>query len=138
MTSRRILNTELDELIPAGRNLGLKLPERDRAPKNTFPLDEILTSHADLLRALARQLRDKDLEYWPQHAAIFRNDRAMLKLALLYSDLIGGVLGIFGSLILAYPYISEITDRRHWELLIEFQRRSMDAHDRNSRGAGGI
>ena len=43
-----------------------------------------------------------------------------------YSDLIGGFLGIFGSLVLAYPYFSEITDRRQWELLLEFRRLAVD------------
>jgi hypothetical protein len=46
----------------------------------------------------------------------------MLRYLVAYSDLIGGFLGIFGSIILAYPYIGEITDRRQWELLLEFRR----------------
>jgi len=42
--------------------------------------------------------------------------------ALEYSDILGGILGIVGSLVLAYPLVAEISDRRRWAQLTEFLR----------------
>jgi hypothetical protein len=42
---------------------------------------------------------------------------------LIYSDLIGGVFGIVGSIVLGYPLVTEITDRLHWDLLRQFKER---------------
>jgi hypothetical protein len=42
---------------------------------------------------------------------------------LIYSDLVGGIAGIVGSIILGYPLVTEITDRLHWDLLREFKER---------------
>jgi hypothetical protein len=44
---------------------------------------------------------------------------------LVNSDLIGGLLGIFGSLVLGYPFITEMTDRHHWDLLRRFKQQQM-------------
>jgi hypothetical protein len=44
---------------------------------------------------------------------------------LFYSDLTSGALGILGSLFLAYPLLSEIADRRHWDLLTNFRRQQL-------------
>lgn len=41
---------------------------------------------------------------------------------LAYSDLIGGFLGIVGSLVLGYPFLTEMADRRHWDLLKKFKQ----------------
>jgi hypothetical protein len=49
--------------------------------------------------------------------------RAFVGFVFVYADIIGGLLGIAGSVILAYPLVSEITDRRHWDQLSEFARR---------------
>ena len=46
-----------------------------------------------------------------------------MALILTYADIIGGVLGIVGSIILAYPLFSEIADRQHWDRLSDFIRR---------------
>jgi hypothetical protein len=43
-----------------------------------------------------------------------------MKWAILYADLIGGVLGIFGSIVLAIPMILEIDDRKHWQGYADF------------------
>jgi len=43
-----------------------------------------------------------------------------MKWAVLYADLIGGVLGIFGSIVLALPMVFEIEDRRIWQGLSDF------------------
>jgi hypothetical protein len=42
---------------------------------------------------------------------------------LTYADIIGGILGIIGSIILAQPLVTEIADRKHWEQLSDFIRR---------------
>src|SRR5204863_6546410 len=42
---------------------------------------------------------------------------------LIYSDLIGGVLGVLGSIVLGYPLVTEMTDRLHWDLLKKFKDR---------------
>jgi hypothetical protein len=42
---------------------------------------------------------------------------------LAYADIIGGILGIIGSVILALPLVTEISDRRHWDQLSDFIRR---------------
>jgi hypothetical protein len=42
---------------------------------------------------------------------------------LAYSDIIRGILGIVGSVILAQPLVAEISDRRHWDQLSDFIRR---------------
>lgn len=44
---------------------------------------------------------------------------------LVYSDLIGGLLGIIGSLVLGYPFVTEMTDRHHWDLLKTFKQQQM-------------
>jgi hypothetical protein len=46
---------------------------------------------------------------------------------LVNSDLIGGVLGILGSLVLGYPFVTEMTDRHHWDLLRQFKQQQMVA-----------
>jgi hypothetical protein len=40
-----------------------------------------------------------------------------------YADIIGGILGIIGSVILSLPLVSEIADRKHWDQLSDFIRR---------------
>lgn len=40
-----------------------------------------------------------------------------------YADIIGGLLGIIGSVILAQPLVTEIADRKHWDQLSDFMRR---------------
>lgn len=40
-----------------------------------------------------------------------------------YADIIGGILGIIGSVILAQPLVTEIADRKHWDQLSDFMRR---------------
>ena len=42
---------------------------------------------------------------------------------LAYADIIGGILGIIGSVILAQPLVTEIADRNHWDQLSDFIRR---------------
>jgi hypothetical protein len=42
---------------------------------------------------------------------------------LSYCDLIGGVFGIAGSIVLGYPLITEITDRHQWDLLRQYRER---------------
>jgi hypothetical protein len=42
---------------------------------------------------------------------------------LSYCDLIGGIFGIVGSIVLGYPLITEITDRRQWDLLRQYRSR---------------
>jgi hypothetical protein len=42
---------------------------------------------------------------------------------LFYCDLIGGIFGIVGSIVLGYPLITEITDRRQWDLLRQYKAR---------------
>ena len=49
--------------------------------------------------------------------------QVILAWLLAYADIIGGILGILGSLILAQPLVSEIADRKHWEQLSDFIRR---------------
>jgi hypothetical protein len=44
---------------------------------------------------------------------------------LLYSDLVGGLLGIAGSLVLGYPFVIEMTDRRHWDMLKRFKQQML-------------
>jgi hypothetical protein len=51
----------------------------------------------------------------------------VLRALVVYSDLIGGVLGILGSVVLAIPFVSEATDRREWQLLIKFKREVLNA-----------
>lgn len=50
----------------------------------------------------------------------------MLHYTIIFSDLVGGFLGIVGSMILAYPYFSDVADRRQWELLLRFRRLMAD------------
>lgn len=45
---------------------------------------------------------------------------------LSYCDLIGGIFGIVGSIVLGYPLITEITDRRQWDLLRQYEERQAD------------
>jgi hypothetical protein len=45
----------------------------------------------------------------------------MLNATIYYSDLLGGVLGIFGSIVLGYPLITEMTDRLQWDLLRQYR-----------------
>jgi len=52
----------------------------------------------------------------------------MMRSVLVYSDLVGGVLGIIGSLVLGYPFVTEIVDRRHWDLLRRFKQQQMLGH----------
>jgi hypothetical protein len=42
---------------------------------------------------------------------------------LAYADIIGGIMGIIGSVILALPLVTEIADRKHWDQLSDFIRR---------------
>lgn len=42
---------------------------------------------------------------------------------ILYADLIGGILGIAGSVVLATPLVSEIGERRQWEAFLDFLQR---------------
>jgi hypothetical protein len=46
---------------------------------------------------------------------------------LAYCDLIGGIFGIIGSIVLGYPLITEITDRLQWDLLRQYKERQIDA-----------
>jgi hypothetical protein len=48
---------------------------------------------------------------------------------LVYSDLIAGILGVAGSVVLGWPFISETADRRHWERLAAFKRRRSSGSD---------
>jgi hypothetical protein len=52
----------------------------------------------------------------------------MIRSVLVYSDLVGGVLGIIGSLVLGYPFLTEIVDRRHWDMLRSFKQQQMLGH----------
>jgi hypothetical protein len=42
---------------------------------------------------------------------------------LTYADIIGGIFGIIGSVVLAQPLVTEIADRKHWDLLSDFIHR---------------
>jgi hypothetical protein len=46
-----------------------------------------------------------------------------MRLVILYADLIGGILGLVGSLILGLPLLTEVKDRRQWEGFSDFLRR---------------
>ena len=59
MTSRRVLRTRLDDLIPAGDNRTLKLPTRQGVPRDTLSLGELVERlRSDSPRALAELLLD--------------------------------------------------------------------------------
>ena len=49
--------------------------------------------------------------------------KLVLDWLLAYADIVGGILGIVGSVILAQPLVAEISDRRHWDQLSDFIRR---------------
>ena len=51
----------------------------------------------------------------------------LLRAMIYYSDLLGGVLGIFGSIVLGYPLITEITDRLQWDLLRQYRDKEQRA-----------
>jgi hypothetical protein len=50
---------------------------------------------------------------------------------LAYSDLVGGFLGILGSLVLGYPFVTEMADRRQWDMLKKFKQQ-MSAQESNA------
>jgi len=41
-----------------------------------------------------------------------------------FADLLSAVFGILGAVILAAPLFGEITDRRHWQRLVQFTSRA--------------
>jgi hypothetical protein len=58
---------------------------------------------------------------------------------LAYSDIIGGILGIAGSVVLGIPFMTEMADRRQWELLKRFkQQRAEVTQSNRSMTAGEI
>jgi hypothetical protein len=55
-----------------------------------------------------------------------------MKLLLPYADPVGGFLGILGSVVLGWPFITESSDRRQWDLLKTLQGK---AEQRGSEAA---
>jgi hypothetical protein len=54
---------------------------------------------------------------------------------VLSADLIGGVLGAIASLLLGFPLLAEVKDRRQWDGYAEFLRLHSQANPEASRSA---
>jgi hypothetical protein len=130
MTARQILLTAPPDLVPPSYEGRSKLPQRTHPPKNTVPADAVegvlrrIRTSKDAIddRLLADAIRQILKDRWLHPG---RNGRWEMHWVLVNSDLIGGLLGIFGSLVLGYPFVTEMTDRHHWDLLRRFKQQQM-------------
>lgn len=53
----------------------------------------------------------------------------MLARLLSYADMIASLLGVIGSIVLAWPMVGELRDRRHWDRLGAFLRNRKKRND---------
>jgi hypothetical protein len=129
MSTQDILRANLKDLTPAGERH--PLPTRMLLPKNTASFEESIKALEQTRPSEARLLQKMLEEYVRKWACKGRN----LSWLNLYADLIGGILGVLGSVILAVPLVKEIDDRRQWDGFADFlHRQSLDKQSVNNNG----